>query len=164
MSDATLHDAYTHPLPARLRCHEIDLFEPRNRPARLSWRNLGRGSQRVSQVGWLTLCGELGTVTHQVAGQGPPVPAAYLPRPTALPANPFIIHEGPDQGTCRYFQVQQGTRGYSRLGDEYSYHPLVGMGSPLPGILPGGVLLCTLHHSCEDNVTIGGTVGTRQDY
>ena len=119
---------------------------------------------RVSQVGWLTLCGELGTVTHQVASQGPPVPAAYLPRPTALPANPFIIHEGPDQGTCRYFQVHQGTRGYSKPGDEYSYHPLVGMGSPLPGILPGGVLLCTLHHSCEDNVTIGGTVGTRQDY
>ena len=69
------------------------------------------GSQRVSQVGWLTLCGELGTVTHRVAGKGPPVPAAYLPRPTALPANPFIIHEGPDQGYLQVFPVAVRNKG-----------------------------------------------------
>ena len=103
MSDATLHDAYT---PTARKADAMKLICLSREIVQLDSRG-GTWDEdpRVSQVGWLTLCGELGTVSHQVAGQGPPVPAAYLPRPTALPANPFIIHECPDQG---YLQVFPG--------------------------------------------------------
>ena len=163
MSDATLHDAHTHPLPARLMPWNWFVWAEKSSGSTLVEELGTRIPECLRLVGWLFVVSWVQLPTEwQARGLLCLLPTC-LDLPLCLPT-PSSFMSVRIRGTYRYFQVHQGTRGYSKPGDEYSYHPLVGMGSPLPGILPGGVLLCTLHHSCEDNVTIGGTVGTRQDY